>query len=77
VGTARQTDIAINLNGADAKQLETITRANIGHRLLLCLGDKPLIAPRIVEPLEHGFSVNFGDRTTNILPILESLVPRK
>jgi preprotein translocase subunit SecD len=39
---------------ADAKRFAELTRQNVGSRLLLMLGDRPLIAPVIRIPIEAG-----------------------
>jgi hypothetical protein len=73
--------IMIRFNDADAKSFGELTRNNVGHRLLLTLADRPLIAPTVNMPIESGsVAITFGGRTndiTNLLAILESLVRPK
>jgi hypothetical protein len=45
---------AISLTPEDARRFEALTAANIGRKLLLTVGDKPIMAPRVNEPITQG-----------------------
>jgi len=45
---------AVALSREDGKRLATLTSTNINKRLLVSVGDKPIVAPMIMETLETG-----------------------
>jgi hypothetical protein len=46
----------------DAQKFETLTKDSIGKRVLLMLGDVPLIAPRVNEPIsKQSFTLTMGN----------------
>ena len=53
--------LAIVFLPEDAKRFATLTKRALGKRLLVILGDKPLIAPVVRNPIEAGTMViEFG-----------------
>jgi preprotein translocase subunit SecD len=57
--------LAIELSPVDAKAFAALTEKAFGKRLLVMLGNKPLIAPVVRTPIETGrvsldFANNFG-----------------
>ncbi len=46
--------IVIHMLAPDAKLFADLTRENIGHRLLISLGERPLMAPVIQMSIESG-----------------------
>jgi len=47
----------------DTARLKLVTATNIGDRMLIKVGDEPVIAPRILAPLETGgFELECGER---------------
>jgi preprotein translocase subunit SecD len=49
-----KTDVVIQMFEPDAKRFADLTRQNIGHRILISLGDRPLMAPVVQAPIENG-----------------------
>lgn len=48
---------------SDSKRFSELTRTNLGHRLLLMLEERPLIAPVIMSPIESGsIQVRLGEK---------------
>jgi hypothetical protein len=76
-----QPSIVIKFNEADSKKFFDLTKAQFGRRILLSLGDRPLIAPVVREPIVTGtVSISFGARrseVTNVMTILGSFVRPK
>ena len=69
--------IVIQLAKGDAKLFTQLTEQKVGHRLLICLGDRPLIAPRINSPIENGeFEITLAeDRNIgSVLAVLRKFV---
>lgn len=48
----QQPGIIITMWPEDARRFTEITAKNVGKKVLLMLGDKPLLAPRLVSPIE-------------------------
>ena len=54
--------ILINMYGPDAAKFADLTRQNIHRRILICLGERPLIASQIDMPIESGdFQITLGN----------------
>ena len=49
-----QPGVTVQFLAADSRHFAEFTRQNIGHRILLMLGDRPLIAPIVQTPIEGG-----------------------
>ena len=61
--TTYERAIQIKMFPADAKRFADLTRENLGKRLLLMLGDTPLIAPVIRMPIETKYlDLTLGER---------------
>jgi preprotein translocase subunit SecD len=72
-----KTDVVIQMFEADAKRFADLTRQNIGRRILMSLGDRPLMAPVVQAPIESGgiqISVNEGKDIENIAAVLKRFV---
>jgi hypothetical protein len=48
-----QPSVLVTLFPVDAKRLGHGTRENIGRKMVLTLGDRPLIVARILDPIER------------------------
>jgi preprotein translocase subunit SecD len=46
--------VSIRMYSEDSKSFAAFTGQNIGRQLLLMVGDQPLMAPRVVAPIETG-----------------------
>jgi preprotein translocase subunit SecD len=51
---ALMTVVEIQMFEPDAKRFADLTRQNIGHRILISLGDRPLMAPIVQCAIENG-----------------------
>ena len=47
-----ETVVEITMEPADAKKLTKLTRENVGQRVLMMLGKRPLMAPYIRQPID-------------------------
>jgi preprotein translocase subunit SecD len=77
---AYELSIEIKMFPPDAKRFADLTRENVGRRLLLMLGNTPLIAPVIRMPIETGnLDLTLGERkdVDRIKNDLKSLVPHE
>jgi preprotein translocase subunit SecD len=77
VSVRTNTAISIQMTAADAKLLAGLTRENIGHRILITLGERPLMAPIIESPIESGdFQITLpdGEDTEAILATFKKFV---
>jgi preprotein translocase subunit SecD len=62
VSVRTNTAISIQMTTADGKLLASLTRENIGHRILITLGERPLMAPMIQSAIESGdFQITLPD----------------
>jgi len=51
--------LSIQFSPDDAKKFSALTEKSVDKRLLIMLGEKPLIAPRLLEPIESAaFEIN-------------------
>jgi preprotein translocase subunit SecD len=55
--------LEITILPEDAQKLETLTRQNIGKRLLVMLGDETLVAPNINSPISTPFVITIQDKS--------------
>jgi preprotein translocase subunit SecD len=46
--------VVIQMLPADGKRFGKLTRENVGRRVVLMLGDRPLTAPVIISPIDSG-----------------------
>ena len=72
-----KTDVLIQMFQPDAKRFADLTRQNIGRRLLISLGDRPLMAPVVQAPIESGniqISLGEGKDAREIAAILKRFV---
>lgn len=60
-GTKLPAAMTIELLQADAEQFSEFTRRNLGRRVLIKLGERPITAPLIVTPLTNTFQIGFAN----------------
>ncbi len=73
-----QPALVITIRPEDSKKFEALTKENIGKRVLMMLGDVPLMAPNVVAPIStQSFQVTFGKHSDpkKIEDGLKKLVP--
>lgn len=59
-----ETVVEITLLPSDAKRFAKLTADNAGKRILIALGERPLLAPRIMEPINAGrVAIRAGTKT--------------
>lgn len=74
------TDVVIEMFQSDAKLFAELTRQNIGNRVLISLGNRPLIAPIIQMPIKSGeiqISLGAGRDVQGIAAQLKKFVRQK
>ena len=73
---AKATTALLTLHERDAKVLAILTARCVGHRLLLTLNGRPLIAPTVREPIRAGqlaISTRDEKQMKQLLPVLRKL----
>jgi len=73
----RQMTVTIQMLEPDAKRFADLTRQNLGHRILISLGDRPLMAPVVQAPIENGnvmISAGEGKDIQGIVAVLKRFV---
>jgi preprotein translocase subunit SecD len=59
-----QPALVVQILPADAQKFESLTEHGIGKRVLMMLGDTPLIAPTINSPIStQSFQISFGEHS--------------
>jgi hypothetical protein len=68
--------IDVKLHPSDGKRLKALTERAIGKKVLIMVGDRPLLAPTVRDSLEGGFAIESTneDELKNAQIILEKLV---
>jgi hypothetical protein len=74
-GTFIESVIVIQLCAPDAKVLADLTRRNVGRRILISLGARPLVAPIVAVPIEDGdCAITTHGKATALESALKGLV---
>jgi hypothetical protein len=69
--------VTVQLLTVDGSRFAELTRQNVGHRVLLMLGDRPLVAPFVQSPVEAGsltVTVHEQKEADNLLTELKKFV---
>jgi preprotein translocase subunit SecD len=67
--------VGLGLPKREGRELQNLTAANVGRRLVITAEDEPLSAPRIVAPLEGG-TISIDVTDTEQLERLKKLLAR-
>ena len=60
---AKSSALEVTILPEDAQKLTALTEHNIGKKVLLMLGDMPLMAPNINSPISSPFDLTIKDDT--------------
>ena len=77
VSVETNTSIVIQMSAQDAKLFADLTRQNIGRRILISLGERPLVAPVVQMPIESGdiqITVGQGRDVEAVVAALKKIV---
>ena len=72
--------LEITMFRQDARRIGDLTRQNIGRRILLMLGERPIIAPLIRSPIDSGsmqITLHNQEELKKVAAALLELVPRE
>ncbi len=74
---SQQSRLLIKLSPEDGKHLSALTKKSIAKKVLVMLGDKPLVAPVVTMPIDSSeFAIDFNDsaEAKSILEALKKLI---
>jgi len=68
-----QPSLSIQLSSDDAKEFTALTEDAMGKKLLVMLGERPLIAPVVMARIQGGYIEIYGLNATELKKIEDEL----